>query len=65
MEQSDQGLHCLPFHLHLLDMYVKTTLFKFTDNYSIFFRCWNFSDSYQLTLVITYMETFFFSHVLG
>ena len=31
LEQSDQGLHCLSFHLHLLDalLYGKTTLFKF------------------------------------
>ena len=31
VEQSDQGLHCLSFHLHVLDalLYVKTTFFKF------------------------------------
>ena len=30
-EQSDQGLHCLPLHLHLLDIffYGKTSLFEF------------------------------------
>ena len=30
-EQSDQGLHCLPFCWHLLDafLYGKATLFKF------------------------------------
>ena len=30
-EQSDQGLHCLQFPLHLLDalLYDKATLFKF------------------------------------
>ena len=30
-EQSDQGLHCLPFRLHLLDklLYGKSTQFKF------------------------------------
>ena len=30
-EQSDQGLHCLPFRLHVLDalLYVKTSMFKF------------------------------------
>ena len=30
-EQSDQGLHCLPFRLHLLDalLYSKATLFEF------------------------------------
>ena len=28
--QSDQSVHCLPFHLHLLDNYTKVkTLFKF------------------------------------
>ena len=31
MEQSDQGLHCLPFYLHILAkfFYGKTFLFKF------------------------------------
>ena len=35
-EPSDQGLHCLPFRLHVLDtlLYGKATLFKFWDNYS-------------------------------
>ena len=30
-EQSDQGLHCLPFRLHRLDseLYGKATYFKF------------------------------------
>ena len=30
-EQSDQGLHCLPFHLHLLDALLQweTKLFIF------------------------------------
>ena len=30
-EQSDQGLHCLLFHLHLLEslLYGRTTLLKF------------------------------------
>ena len=30
-ELSDQGLHCLPFHLHILDIffYGKTRLFEF------------------------------------
>ena len=30
-EQSDQGLHCLPFRLHRLDslLYSRATLFKF------------------------------------
>ena len=30
-EQSDQGLHCLPFRLHLLDslLYGRAALFKF------------------------------------
>ena len=30
-EQSDQGPHCFPFHLHLLDalLYCKTKLFLF------------------------------------
>ena len=37
-ERSDQGLHCLPFLLHLLDslLYYRATLFKFSDNYSNF-----------------------------
>ena len=38
---SDLGLHCLPFHLHLLDTLFcgKTTLFKFYDNYSNLYGC--------------------------
>ena len=37
-EQSDQGLHCLPFPLNLLDPLLcsKTILFKFKADYSIF-----------------------------
>ena len=38
-EQSDKGLHSLPFHLHVLDalFYVKTTFFfKFYDIYNNF-----------------------------
>ena len=32
-----QGLHCFPFHLHLLDalLHWKTKLFNFKDNYSV------------------------------
>ena len=38
-QQSDQGLHCLPFHLHLFDALLcgKDTLFNFYDNYCYFF----------------------------
>ena len=34
-EQSDQGLHCLPFRLHLVGalLYGKANLFTFYDNY--------------------------------
>ena len=37
-EQSDQGLHCLPFCLHLLDalLYGEAALFKFQCGYSKF-----------------------------
>ena len=37
-QTAHQGLHCLPFPLHLLDagLYDKTTLFKFENNYSNF-----------------------------
>ena len=40
----DQGLHCLPFHLHLLDtlLYCKVTLFKLQGDYSKFCWCPNF-----------------------
>ena len=48
-EQSGQGLHCLPFCLHLLDtslyLYVTTTLFKFLDDYCNFLGViifWNY-----------------------
>ena len=36
-EQSDQGLHCLPFCLHLLDAFFYGKVFKFYENYTIFF----------------------------
>ena len=38
IEQSDQGLHCLPFRLHLLDslLYGTATFVQFKDNYSKF-----------------------------
>ena len=40
-KQSDQGLHCLPFHQHLLDVlmqcYIK--IFYFYDNYGNCLRC--------------------------
>ena len=37
-EQSDQGLHCLSFHLHLLDtlLYGITFMFKFSGIFSNF-----------------------------
>ena len=43
-EQSDQGLHCLQFRLHLLDslLYGKANLFEFKSDYSKFFGCRNF-----------------------
>ena len=34
-EQSDQGLHCLPFHLHL----VGALLFHFWDSYCSYLMC--------------------------
>ena len=38
-EQSDQGLPCLLFRLHLLDTFLngKATLFKFKDDYNNIF----------------------------
>ena len=40
-EQSDQGLHYLPFNLHLLDKFQfgKTSLFEFKCGYSTHFGC--------------------------
>ena len=40
-EQSDHGLHCLQFRLHLLGalLFGKVILFKFEGDYSIFFGC--------------------------
>ena len=40
-EQSDQGLHCLPFHLHLFDEipYGLASLFEFLVDYSNVFWC--------------------------
>ena len=48
-DQSDQGLHCLPFRLHLLDILLrdKPILFKFWDDYSKFFRCPKFLNFYD------------------
>ena len=40
-EQSDLGLHCLPFHLHFLDglLHCKFILFHLKDSYGNSFRC--------------------------
>ena len=45
-EQSDLGLHCLPFGLHLLDtlLYGKITSFKLWDNYCNHVGCRNVLD---------------------
>ena len=42
-EQSDQGLHCLPYRLHHLDslLYGRATEFKFESDYNKFFGCPN------------------------
>ena len=42
-EQSDLGLHCLPFRLHRLDslLYGRATQFKFESDYNQFFGCPN------------------------
>ena len=39
-KQSDQGLHCLPFHQHLLDALMQSyiKLFYFQDNYGNLFE---------------------------
>ena len=44
MEQSDQGLLCLLFCLHLLNtiLHCKICLFQLWDNYGNYFRCPNF-----------------------
>ena len=44
-EQSDQDLHCLSFHFHLLDalLHCKTKLFHFRTLYRNYFRCPIFS----------------------
>ena len=44
MEQSDQGLLCLLFCLHLLNaiLQCKIQLFQLYDNYGNYFRCPNF-----------------------
>ena len=45
-EQSDQGLHCLQYPLHLLDalVYGKTTFINFSGDYCKCFGCPNFLD---------------------
>ena len=42
-EQSDQGLHCLAFRLHCLDLllYGRATKFKFYSDYNNFLGCPN------------------------
>ena len=42
-EQSDQGLHCLSFRLHRLDLllYGRATKFKFYSDYNKCFGCPN------------------------
>ena len=44
-EQSDQGLHCLPFPMHFLDSLLqgKAILFNFKGDYSKFSGVRNFS----------------------
>ena len=44
MEQSDQGLLCLLFCLHLLNtiLHCKIQLFQLKDNYGNYCRCPNF-----------------------
>ena len=44
LEESDQGLLCLLFCLHLLNtiLHCKIQLFQLWDNYSNYFRCPNF-----------------------
>ena len=46
MEQSDLGLHCLPFCQHLFHTlgYSKIIVFKFKDNYTAFFGSLNLTD---------------------
>ena len=42
-DQSDQGLHCLPFRLHRLDSVLcgRATQFKFQSDYNKCFGCPN------------------------
>ena len=60
--QSDQGLHCLPFRLHLLDtlLYGKTTMFKFQDNQSHVFGVPNFFYFYIHIAVRPSLKIFWF-----
>ena len=48
-EQSYQSLHCLSFHLHLLDSFLHciTTIIHFYEMYSSNFRCPNFHNFYS------------------
>ena len=47
-EQSDLGLHCLPFHQLPLDalLHCKTKMFKLYNNYGNIFHCPNFYNFY-------------------
>ena len=52
--QSDQGLHCLQFPLHLLDasLYGKAALFQLYGDYSNLFGCPNILEFYGNLLII-------------
>ena len=54
-EQSDQGLHCMPFHSHLLDNvpYSFVSLFEFQVDYCNVFLCPKILELYDNLLCFT------------
>ena len=67
-EQSDQGLHCLPFRLHLLDAlpYGKATLLQFSGDCRKLFQGSEFLGTlwYSVTHTFACQTIFFFIRVL-
>ena len=57
-EQSDQGLHCLPFHVQFLDPLLcrETILSKFYDNYNRVLGVGNFGGFTVFSEIITGIE---------
>ena len=58
-EQSDQGLHCLPSHLHLLDalLHGKSILVKFKDKWQQYFWVSKFFRSFTVLKISKFQKS--------